>query len=248
MNTLYIVFILGLFFSLQLFPSLSLSGQNIDLGTFSPSNISGSRASPDRLPPEEAFNGITNTNGDGWLGVAPTNQRLNFDFNLKEHTDFNSNTYDTVQLTLKIWSGNISDRVAGSTVFIFRGIESFFVRVTDQGGFLDLASPITDFVSYSGEKLTPTQDAIDMTLNSQTGLISTEVLSDSQALYTIVFNAPSTTGRLRINFPTSEIYDDFYTVEEVELSGVVVVPEPSTYGLLFALCALFFYRFKRSKR
>ena len=231
MSTFYTVFILGLFFSLQLFPSLSLSGQNIDLGTFSATNISGNFHSIN-LPAEEAFNGITRAFNDGWLARSTANQSLTFDFNLKEHTDFDSDRYDTVQLTLNIWSGSINNR---------RGLEQFEIRVADPSGSLNQASPITDFTSFSGVKLpgtaTPPVDdtAIAMSFNSDTGLFSTENLTTIyQGFYTIVFNVPSTTERFRLRMPASETFTDYFSIEEVQLSGAIPVPEPSSYALLLA--------------
>ena len=207
-----------------------LIAQTIDLGTFTATNISGNFHS-NNLPAQEAFNGITATFNDGWLGRSPANQSLTFDFNLKENTDFDSDRYDTVQLTLNIWSGSINSR---------RGLEQFEIRIEDPGGSLNQASPLTDFTSFSGVKLpgtaTPPVDdtAIAMSLDSDTGLFSTEALVLYQGFYTIVFNVPSTTERFRLRMPASETFTDFFAIEEVQLSGAIPVPEPSAYALLLA--------------
>lgn len=228
MRNLKSLSIIGLFICVHFVQPLI--AQTIDLGTFSATNIDGNFHS-NNLPAEEAFNGIARTFNDGWLGYSIANQSLTFDFNLKENTDFDSDRYNTVQLTLNIWSGSINNR---------RGLEQFEIRVADPGGSLNQASPITDFTSFSGDKLpgtaTPSEDdtAIAMSLNSDTGLFSTETLIIYQGFYTIVFNVPSTTERFRLRMPASETFTDYFSIEEVQLSGTIPVPEPSSFALLLA--------------
>lgn len=206
-----------------------LIAQTIDLGTFTATNIGGNSQVAGTNSPEEAFNGITNVNGDGWLGRLSNNQSINFDFNLKENTDFDSDRYDTVQLTLNVWSGGVNT---------FPGLGQFEVRITDLGGSLNQASPLTDFTSFSGVKLPvrqspPDDTPIAISLDSDTGLFTTELLTEYQGFYTFVFDVPSTTGRLRIRVPATGA-TDFYSIEEIQLSGAIPVPEPSAYALLLA--------------
>ena len=213
--------------ALSLYLIQPLLAQSIDLGAFTETNINGNRISSG-APPEEAFNGITSTNGDGWLGRLPVNQGLTFDFNLKENTDFDSDRYDTVQLTLNIWSGGVNN---------IQGLEQFEIRITDPGGSLNQATPLTDFTSFSGVKIAVGNSPIDntpiaMSLDAD-GLFNVESLgTDYQAHYTIVFNVPSTFTSLRVRMPSSAGNPGQYTIEDIQLSAVV--PEPSSYALLLA--------------
>lgn len=59
-------------FSHIILPLISLSslfGQTIDLGTLSANNIQGFSPSP-QMPPEEAFNGISTGESEGWLASS----------------------------------------------------------------------------------------------------------------------------------------------------------------------------------
>lgn len=237
MNTLKRSSIIALVLSLH-FAQSTLVAQQLDLGRFTATNISGSSLS-NNFPPSEAFNGITKTSGDGWLGDGISSQNLTFDFDLQENTNFDITENPLVELKLKIWSGAVSG---------FTGVENFQIRANESGGTLNSSATLTDYTSFSGVKreigsfIPPDDTPIVMSLDAE-GLFTTETFDNEyQAVYTIVFNVPSTTARMRLHMPVSPSRSQ-YTIEEIRLSAVV--PEPSSYALLLASGMILFVGLRR---
>lgn len=222
-------------FSLIILPLISLSslfGQTIDLGTLSASNINAFRVSAD-MPPEEAFNGISTGESEGWLASSTSPQTLSWDINPFQNTQIDTSAYNQVQFTLRIYTG-----IGVFENSDFGELQNFYLRVADANDDFD-----TVVTSYDSLSTLQVSDSTALSISSDSSGLITSANSDGQALHTIVFTAAHTTRRIQLESTSDATTDPaiLYSIEEIETSAVAIpVPEPSTFALLLGASVIGF--------
>lgn len=220
-------------FSLIILPLISLSslfGQTIDLGTLSANNIQGFSPSP-QMPPEEAFNGISTGESEGWLASSTSPQTLSWDINPFQNTQIDTNAYNQVQFTLRIYTG-----IGVFENPDFGDLQNFYLSVADANN--DFDSFVTSYDRLSSLQIS---DSSALAISSDSSGLITSANSDGQALHTIVFTAAHTTRRIQLQSTSDATTDPaiLFSIEEIDTSALAIpVPEPSTYALLLGASLL----------
>lgn len=225
---LYLLFIVSLF----LFTAHTSYSQSVDLGALTATNIQASRIISQTYPIGEVFNGVTNISNDGWLVEADTDHFASWEINPFENTVVDTNVYNGIQFTLTIYSGLAID-----------DLNRFSFRVADADGtFNDF---VTDFDSLNSQQnYFPDQTKILTISSDATGLITAENPEQEtlgQTIHSIVFSVPHTTRKMQLvtDAGQAELNANNFTIQEIGIvATAVIVPEPSTYALIFGLIAV----------